>query len=170
MSQPSWRLANHADAPFFYRLVCAVDPRWWRFTRYGTAPADVVAQLSAVTAAAVVLVEGEPVAGAMLSAGGSAGTGTVEFHALPEPAAEEAARATAPDLVRAAMEGSGLRRLYRDHFSDDPDLFGGFSAEWTREVTMPRFTTIGGRTVDRHISVTTPAAVAAWVASPTAAP
>ncbi|CAN5649786.1 hypothetical protein BH10ACT2_BH10ACT2_02210 [soil metagenome] len=159
----SWRLIEPTDIPFVYQLVAAVDPRWWRFSRFGLEPAQLLQTTAGIPAGAIVLDEaGRPVAAAILADVASVGTAGFEFYALPLPAAEALARRFAPDLIVAAFEGAELRRLYYERFQNDADVLGEFAALFEVEVTMPEFAMIDGAYEDRTTSVLTAERLTQW--------
>lgn len=164
--QGSWRLFVPADVPFIYQLVAAVDPRWWRFSRHGLEPSRLLEIAEGLAAGVVVVDEnGRPVACAVLADAGSAGTGTLEFYALPDPHAQAIAARFAPELVAAAFAGAPIRRLYHERFENDPDLLGEISTLFEVEVTFPDFALVDGGYESRTTSVTTPERLAAWQAA-----
>lgn len=152
----SWRLASPRDVPFLYELVGLVDPRWWRFSRHGLAPQAVTSMLGSVAAGAIVTApDGSDVAAAVLADGGSSGTGTIEFFARPDAESERIARMAAPVVLAAAFNGVPIRRLYRERFEGDADVWGVTDSWFEREVTYPDYALIGGRYEARHIDVLT---------------
>ena len=159
----SWRLLEPSDTPFVYHLVTKVDPRWWRFSRYGLEPSQLVQTAQGIPAGALVLDEvGRPVAAAILAETGSAGTAMLDYFALPVPQAEALACHFAPDLVLAAFEGAGLRRLYYERFRNDAHVLGDVAPFFEVEVTMPDFAMIDGVFEDRTTSVLTAERLAKW--------
>ena len=140
-----------------------VDPRWWRFSRDGLEPSHLLETASGVAAGVIVFDEGQqPVACAMLADAGASGTATLEFFALPAPAAQALARRYAPDLVVAAFDGAPIRRLYVERFSGDPDLLGDLADLFEIEVRYPDFTQIDGHYEDRTIAVLTAERFQEW--------
>jgi len=147
--EAGWRFAAPADEPFLYDLAVTIDPRWWRITRAGTAPPAVVGALRQSGAVAVVTDgAGTPVgAAALCEHTPASATAVLEVHALPGQ--EDRVRRVAAALVRAAVEGGGLRRLYYRDFDDDPDVLGDVRAWFTPEVRLPRFARVDGEYRDR---------------------
>jgi len=159
----SWRLVSPADVPFVYHLVAQVDPRWWRFSRHGLEPSQVLQTAAGISAGALVsTAEGEPVACALLADAGASGTGMFEYYALPHPVAEGLARHFAPQLLAAAFNGAPIRRLYYERFSGDADVLGEAAAAFQLEVTFPEFALINGTYEGRTTSVLTPESFARW--------
>jgi len=159
----TWRLVTPADIPFVYYLVAQVDPRWWRFSRHGLEPSQVLQTASGISAGVLVSTdEGEPVACALLASAGASGTGMFEYYALPHPVAEGLARHFAPELIAAAFSGAPIRRLYHERFSGDADVLGAVGAAFELEVTYPEFALIDGAYEDRTSSVVTPESFARW--------
>lgn len=159
----TWRLLEATDTPFVYHLVTKVDPRWWRFSRYGLEPSQAVHTAQSIPAGALVLDDvGRPVAAAILAETGSVGTAMLEYFALPAPPAEALARHFAPQLILAAFEGAALRRLYYERFQNDAHILGEFGALFEVEVTMPNFAMIDGVFEDRTTSVLTAERLAEW--------
>jgi len=144
MLPAAWRFAVPDDERFLYDLAVAIDPRWWRVTRAGTTPAAVVGALRQSGAVAVVTDDaGIPVgAAALCEHTPASATAVLEVHALP--GREDLVRSLAAALVRAAVEGGGLRRLYFRDFDDDPDVLGDVRAWFTPEVRIPRFARVDG--------------------------
>lgn len=154
--EAGWRLLAPADLPFVYDLVTRVDPRWWRFSRRGLEPMNVLE--TAQTAAAGVIVfddEGRSVACAILADTGAARTGMFEYFAVPDPSAEAIARRFAPELIAAAFAGAPIRRLYYERFENDADVLGEAAAWFENEVTFPEFVMIDGQYETRTTSVLT---------------
>ena len=161
----SWRLVSPADIPFVYHLVAQVDPRWWRFSRQGLEPSQILQTAAGIAAGALVsTAEGEPVACALLADAGVSGTGMFEYFALPHPVAEALARQFAPELLAAAFNGAPIRRLYHERFSGDADVLGTAAQAFELEVTFPEFALINGTYEDRTTSVLTPESFARWQA------
>jgi hypothetical protein len=155
-SQPGWRLVTPADLPFLYELVTLVDPRWWRFSRDGLEPQQVLAKAQTIAAGALVVDHQQrPVAAALLADAGASGTGSFEYFARPDAACEELAGAFAPELIAAAFAGAPVRRLYIERFDHDPRLLGELEALLVEEVRYPEFAMIAGRWEDRTIAVLT---------------
>lgn len=142
--EATWRFAVPGDERFLYDLAVTVEPRWWRVTRGGTAPPTVVTALRSADAVAVVADH----IGALVGAAAlcehdvASATAVIELHALP--GREEVVRSVAADLVRAAVFGGGLRRLYFRDFDDDPDVLGDVRTWFSPEVRIPRFALIDG--------------------------
>ena len=158
-----WRLVSPADVPFVYRLVAAVDPRWWRFSRGGLEPSHLLGIADGIAAGVIVHDAAErPVACGILADAGAAGTATFEYHALPEPDAERTAAHFAPEVIAAAFSGTPLRRLYHERFEGDPDLLGRAGHLFEVEVRYPDFALVDGRFEARTVSVVTAEAFAAW--------
>jgi hypothetical protein len=159
----SWRLVSPADIPFVYYLVACVDPRWWRFSRNGLEPSQVLETAAGISAGALIsTAEGEPVACALLADSGASGTGMFEYFALPHPDAERLAREFAPALLAAAFNGAPIRRLYYERFSGDADVLGTAASAFELEVTYPKFALIDGTYEDRTSAVLTPESFARW--------
>lgn len=160
----TWRLAEPTDLPFIYDLVTKVDPRWWRFSRMGLEPMQLL-QTAEGTAAGVIVVDerGLPVACAILADAGSSGTGILEYYALPDPTSQALARRFAPELVGAAFGGAPIRRLYHERFDGDPDLLGKFSTAFEVEVIFPDFAMIDGYYEGRTVSVLTAERFFEWL-------
>lgn len=131
---------------FLYHLAVTIEPWWWRATRFGAAPPVVVQCIRQMDAGAVVVdASGEPVGAAALAEGSTVAlTAVLDLHALPDPAAHEVVRSVAPDLVRAAFEGAGLRRLYHHQLDGAPDLLGATADLWRPEVVVPDFAMVDG--------------------------
>lgn len=158
-----WRLASPADVPFVYDLVTKVDPRWWRFSRGGLEPTQVLRMVETVAAGAIVHDDdGRPVACALLAEAGASGTGMFEYFALPEPHAEELAIRFAPDLVTAAFDGAAMRIMYHERFEGDPQLLGEVAELFHSEVVYPDFAWIDGRLEARTISALTAERFEEW--------
>jgi hypothetical protein len=151
-----WRLATRADSVFLYELIAAVDPRWWRFSRHGLEPSRLLGVMGQLSSGAVVF-DGRqrPVAFAALADTGAAGTGAFEFFALPDPRSTALARRFAPELVAAAFAATQIRRLYRERFEGDTDLYGDIDDWFEVEVIYPDFALIDGRYESRIIDVVT---------------
>ncbi len=141
-----WRLAEASDAPFLYHLAVTIEPRWWRLTRVGTSPPVVMQSIQQCDAGGVVLDdEGRPVGAAVLAEGSvAARTAVLDLHALPDERSQSIVRRHAPDIVRAAIVGAQLRRLYHHRFDDDPDLLGDTGYLWETEVVFPEFAIVDG--------------------------
>jgi len=141
-----WRFAQPADMPFLYHLAVTIEPTWWRVTRYGSAPPVVMQMLQQCDALAVVLASGGRRVGAAALAEGStvAGTAVLDLHSLPDPDAHATVQSVAPDIVRAAFEGAGLRRLYHHRFEGDPELRGATTGLWSAEVHFPDYALVDG--------------------------
>jgi hypothetical protein len=155
-AQPGWRLVSPADLPFLYELVTLVDPRWWRFSRDGLEPQQVLAKAQTIAAGALVHDHHQrPVAAALLADAGASGTGNFEYFARPDEASEELARRFAPELIGAAFDGAPIRQLYLERFDGDPELLGEIQPLCDLAVRYPEFAMIGGQWEDRTISVLT---------------
>lgn len=153
MTDVTWRLFEDRDMLFAYELAAAVDPRWWRFSRVGLHPHSVIETAGSLSAAVVVEDASRPIAIAVLADTGAAGTGTLEYFALP--GAETAARALAPEIVAAAFTGAPIRRLYHERFANDPDVLGEVGTWFEVEVTFPEFALVDGTHEDRTVAVLT---------------
>jgi hypothetical protein len=163
VSQPGWRLVTPADLPFLYELVTLVDPRWWRFSRDGLEPQQVLAKAHTIAAGALVEDhERRPVAAALLADAGASGTGSFEYFARPDEASETLARGFAPALIGAAFDGAPVRRLYVERFDRDARLLGELEGLLVEEVRYPDFAMIAGRWEDRTISVLTRECYQRW--------
>ena len=161
-----WRLAEPADAPFVYELICRVDPRWWRFSREGLEPSAMLGKIQSIAAGVLVHdSDGRPVAAAVLADAGASGTGSFEYFALPEPGPEAAARHFAGEIIAAAFAGAPVRRLYHDRFESDVDLFGETAHLWELEVVYPEFAMVEGRYETRTTAVLTRERFAEWTAA-----
>jgi hypothetical protein len=155
-SQPGWRLVSPADLPFLYEMVTLVDPRWWRFSRDGLDPQQVLAKATTIAAGALVYDrDRRPVAAALLADAGASGTGSFEYFSRPDEASEMLARRFAPELIAAAFAGAPVRRLYVERFEHDLRLLGELEGLLVEEVRYPEFALIAGRWEDRTISVLT---------------
>ncbi len=162
-AEASWRLMDAADTPFVYDLVTKVDPRWWRFSRYGLQPLQMLQTAQDMAAGVIVFDEqGSPVACAILADAGGSGTGMFEYYALPDAHSQQLARRFAPELVAAAFSGAPIRRLYHERFEGDPDVIGEIAAVFEVEVTYPDFAMIDGRYEGRTISVLTAERFVEW--------
>jgi len=159
----SWRLLEPSDMVFVYHLVTKVDPRWWRFSRHGLEPSQML-ETARGTAAGVVVVDGygAPVACALLVEAGTSGTGMLEYFALPNPDAQALARRFASDLVGAAFAGAPIRRLYYERFENDPDVLGEVGALFEGEVTFPNFAMIDGHYESRTTCVVSAERFTEW--------
>jgi hypothetical protein len=156
MTDGSWRLATPGDLPFLYELVTLVDPRWWRFSRHGLEPGAVFALVQTISAGAIVLDESRrPVAAAALADSGATGTGTLEFFARPDTSSQALARRFAPEIVAAAFAGAPVRRLYRERFEGDADVYGVVNEWFETEVVYPTYALVDGRYESRTIDVLT---------------
>lgn len=159
-----WRLFAAADMVFVYHLITKVDPRWWRFSRHGLEPSQAIATSRGTAAGALVLDGyGAPMACALLVDAGGSKVGTLEYFALPNPAAHELARRFAPDLIRAAFEGAPIERLYYERFENDPDVLGEVGSEFEVEVTYPDFAMVDGTYEARTTAVLTAERFREWL-------
>lgn len=151
-----WRLAGRADLPFVYRLVTAVDPRWYRFSQGGLEPSSMLGMMGTIAAGAIVHdAADQPVACALLFDSPQSGTGNFEYYALPTDDAHRVAALAAPDLLGAVFSASNPRRLYVDRFDRDPVLLGEAADLFETEVVYPDFLLIDGRYEARTTMVLT---------------
>jgi hypothetical protein len=158
-----WRLFEPRDAPFVYELVTKVDPRWWRFSRHGLEPSQLLEIVKGIAAGVIVFDgSGDSVACAVLAEAGSSGTGMFELYALPNAHAHLFARRFAPELIAAAFAGAPIRRLYHERFENDPVLLGDVAHLFEVEVTYPEFALVEGIYERRTTSVLTAPGFAAW--------
>lgn len=125
----------------------------------------VLGKLEEFAAIAVVADADLRLVGAAALAGltGSSATASIDLHAVP---GEEAhVRRVAPDIVRAAFEGSGIRHLYHERFDDDPDMLTEMAEVWRLEATLPEFAMVDGRYADRLILGISADELTAWWAA-----
>ncbi len=147
---PTWRSAEPGDAPFLYRLFTDLDPRWWRLSKHGTAPARALETVREYAAMVVFHDDaGQPcgIAG-LAEVAASSSTAVLDLLARPDEHAQEVMRVGAEQAVSAAFLGAPIRHLYHERFDDDPDLLTEMSC-WVHEVTLPEFALVDGRFADR---------------------
>ncbi|MEI8238408.1 MAG: hypothetical protein WCI22_03225, partial [Actinomycetota bacterium] len=67
------------------------------------------------------------------------------------------ARRFAPEIVAAAFAGAPVRRLYRERFDGDADVYGVVNEWFETEVVFPTYALVDGRHESRTIDVLTAA-------------
>jgi len=152
-SGAGWRLFSQTDISFAYEVAVANDPRWWRVSRWGLAPATIIETIGLFSAGVVISSGLRDVGVAALSETGAAGTGAIDVWCMPDDEARETTSTVMVELIASAFGVSGIRALYHERFENDPYLLGATEALWRPQAVFPDFALIDGVYEDREIRV-----------------